>query len=118
MLIIDKQQEGTKWAIVHETIEDGQLVIHSSYDKKTFQFPLPTSSSEYPNRYKEYTFDTTDFAELIAGVYIYTISDGTREIKKGMVMVVDAGQQTVEDRYVSITPAEEADDFVVYNPEQ
>jgi len=124
MLIIDKEKEQTRFILtLTEVAPDATeftLNIFSPYSSQTFQFTLADNSSEYPERYDEFTLETSLFANCKPGKMNYKILNGDDVIEEGILMVVDKIQtqeEQIAEQYISIEPEETDDDFIVYNGE-
>jgi hypothetical protein len=121
MLIVDKSQDTTRFIVtVTEATTVGDpvytMMIHSSFTNGTFYLPLPQNTSPYPVRYDEFMVETSEFDAFPNGMYAYTISEVSDGVVERGVLVIKNSEETTEDQFTVITPDEDEDDFITYNP--
>lgn len=96
------------------------LVLHSPFNKTTSRFILQNNTSPFTFRYDEFIIETLIFKDLTIGTYYYSVYQTSTEsldettmgkaVETGILKVVG---EAVEG-YVSISPVETTDDFLVY----
>lgn len=109
-------------------LESGyRMELYSPFTKETFSFMLPDNISENPERYDHFKVDASFFPLKKVGTYEYKIygydtvnNEDIGLLETGVLKVIDtqtSNTSAVNDLYQSITPDEDADDFMVYDSE-
>lgn len=120
MITIDPNLETVRFILTltdKTTVENPEytLVLYSPYTKKTYRTALGENISAYKFRYDEFILNSEIFKSMEAGAYFYSIYQTTEEqnpIEVGLLKIIGQGNE----RFISITPNETDDDFIVYNP--